>query len=213
MTGAQFPVFFRFQGHGRHNQSIGMSLREIQTIGIIFPTSLMWKRFPNLWRVLVCNVHRSSDWRFLWKWTETVTALQDLSHFYDRTLRRCPGLREIQITIFKWNGSWKSLLERQNFQIHSSELLLLKKYMCLRQRWVKREDGKKAPRLWSVKTCGDHEPQTPRGWEARRKGRGDEWGDPERRRGWDRVWRWQKGSAGAACYRWDNQNPSAIFKS
>lgn len=45
--------------------------------------------------------------------------------------------------------------------------------------------------------------------------REEEWADPEKEKkgekGW--VWRWQKGSAEAACYRWDSPNSSAIFKS
>lgn len=85
------------------------------------------------------------------------------------------------------------------------------KYAWDRERSRKSNEGRrqeakpkqKTERSWATNREGRRGPAPT---EERRRA------DSKRRRGGDRVWRWQKASAGAARYCWDNLNSSAIFK-
>lgn len=151
---------------------------------------------------------------FLWKWTENETVLQVWSHFRCCALWRCPAHvvsdpdYHVQI---KWVIKVIAGKAKIYKRAHLNSAVL--KYAGDREGGQERAIEKGVKRRNANKRRSIHEPQTRREGEEQCRRRREEGADSKRRRGRAGVWRWQKASAGAARYCWDNLNSSAIFKS
>lgn len=102
---------------------------------------------------------------------------------------------------------WKG----KNLQTRPSEFCCFK--ICPRQREVKKEQRRKASRVETQTKDGAFMSHRHRGKKRPSANGGEKKEQIRRGEEWDRVWRWQKASAGAARYCWGNLNSSAIFKS